>query len=57
MAKREISEKLAIFANMSVTKVRFYTLHCALLELLLKIKHFWKKLRTISKQEKDTWIS
>ena len=43
---RDISEKLAIFARMSVTKVRFYTRRCALLELLLKLKHFSKKLRT-----------
>ena len=43
---RVISEKLAIFARMSVTKVRFYTRRCALLELLLKLKHFSKKLRT-----------
>ena len=44
---RDISEKQAIFAKMSVTKVRFYTLRCALLELLFKLKHFLIKLRTL----------
>ena len=40
---REISEKLAILAIMSVTKVHFFTLHCAFLELILELKHFSKK--------------
>ena len=44
---RDISEKQAIFAKMSVTKGRFYTLRCALLELLFKLKHFLVKLRTL----------
>ena len=43
LAKREISEKLAIFVKMSLTKVRFYTLQCALLELLFKLKFFFRK--------------
>ena len=40
---RDFSEKLTIFAKMSVTIVRFFTQHCALLELLQESKHFSKK--------------
>ena len=54
---RDIGEKEAIFAKMSVTKVRFYTLLCALLEFLLKLKHFSTQLRTLFKAEKNRWIS
>ena len=44
--KREISEKLENFAKMCVSKVRFFTLRCALLELVLKSSIFSEKLRT-----------
>ena len=40
---REISEKLTIFSIMSFTNVRFFTLYCALLELLQELKHFSMK--------------
>ena len=53
---REIGEKLTIFAKMSVTKVRFFTQHCALLELLFELKHFSKKVHTLLKRQRKVDI-
>ena len=51
---REISEKLAnfakIFLKMCFSKVRFFF-------TFQKLKHFWKKLRTLLKQAENKWIS
>ena len=50
---RDIGEKEAIFAKMSVTKVRFFNLRCELLELVLKLYHFSQILPTFLRNEKN----
>ena len=52
LRKRVISEKRLIFTKTCFSKVRFFTLPCALLELLLKLKQFSTKLRTLFEAEK-----